>query len=1033
VQPVRVEVLGRFRVLVGTREVVDWPGRRAVELVQLLALAEGRSLLREQVIDALWPHLDEQAGAANLRKAAHHARRAFALPDAVVLRGGRVALLPGYDVEVDAACFEAAAAAARGDAARCAHAAELYRGDLLPEAVYATWSLAPRDRLRSLHLGLLRAGGQWEQVAALDPTDETAHQALMAEALAAGNRHAALRWYGRLCTSLERDLGVRPSPQTQALYEECVADLAGGTRTVVGRHVERARLHAALRAGDDQGLRVVALRGPGGIGKSTLCRDLLGVARQEGWAVVAVRAAAESGPYAPLVQAVEVVLRDDRALLGELPDRTRSVLAELSPLAAAGAPLDGPVTRHHVIGAVRRLLVTAASARGMLLVVDDAHLADDDGVTALLHLSGPLRVVLAYRQEEASAALAQGVERLRRAGAAERVDVAPLEHDEAAALVHATVGNLAAEQVDQVLHLGQGNPFLLRELAKGAGSGELPRSVTEAVAGGLAHLDEGSRVALQRLAVAADELDVAGVLAVTGLDETAAFSLLDAALAADLLVVTGSGYRFRHELLRQALAAQVAPHRRVELHREAARRLASSGGRAEAVAGHWLAAESPAEAVPWLAAAAAEAVRLGAFADALNVLDTLLAHAPEHTAGLALRAQALEAVGDERAPAAYAAAARVADGDARHDLRAKQALASVRAGDPAAALEALEGVAPRTLEGRLAHALALGGAAAMGFADPELGVAMAAETRRLAIASGQPSAVVIASWAEAAAAHAKGDLPRSLRAGLRETYALPELAITVFDGHLCVAERLLYGNRPYDEVIAFADALETEADRLGAGRGKAFATTFRGEARLLTGQLDTAEADLEAGLRLHRALGAAGGEALSLQRLAEIALARGDRARAGVLLDDALEVARGSNLGFHLFDRIYGTRVQAAADARAGLAAVEEAEQAVHGSMETCPGCRIALAVPSAIAAATAGDLERATRYEQAVEQLTTLLMRLPGWYAALDEVRAHRVAAEGDPEQARQHLLAAAARYDQAGHRLDAVRCRELLDVLGR
>jgi tetratricopeptide (TPR) repeat protein len=348
----------------------------------------------------------------------------------------------------------------------------------------------------------------------------------------------------------------------------------------------------------------------------------------------------------------------------------------------------------------------------------------------------------------------------------------------------------------------------------------------------------------------------------------------------------------------------------------------------------------------------------------------------------------------------------------------------VRAGDPAGALAALDGVQAWTLEGRLAQSLALAGAAAMGHGDQALGVARAAETRRLALESGDPSAVVIASWAEAAAAHAQGELPELLRAGLRETWALPEVAITTFDGHLCVAERLLYGGQPYDEVIAFADALEAEADRLGAARGKAFAITFRGEARLLTGDLERASTDLERGVALHRAIGASGGASLALERLAQVALHRGDRPGAVALLDDALVAARDSGLGFHLFDRVYGARITIAADPSLALLAVEDAEASVEGALETCPGCRITLAVPAALAAADAGDLERARRYEAMVEELTKLLMRLPGWYAALDEVRGHRARAEGDVQSAGRHLRAAAERFRAVGQPLDSDRC---------
>lgn len=119
----RIRLLGGFAVSVDGVEIADdeWPSRRATQLVQLLALADGQRLPREQVIDALWPQLDPDAGAANLRKAAHHARHAMHGAAAVALQGGQVVLGPGQAVEVDAARFEqlAAAALAGGGAAAC--------------------------------------------------------------------------------------------------------------------------------------------------------------------------------------------------------------------------------------------------------------------------------------------------------------------------------------------------------------------------------------------------------------------------------------------------------------------------------------------------------------------------------------------------------------------------------------------------------------------------------------------------------------------------------------------------------------------------------------------------------------------------------------------------------------------------------------------------------------------------------------------------------------------------------------------------
>jgi tetratricopeptide (TPR) repeat protein len=411
----------------------------------------------------------------------------------------------------------------------------------------------------------------------------------------------------------------------------------------------------------------------------------------------------------------------------------------------------------------------------------------------------------------------------------------------------------------------------------------------------------------------------------------------------------------------------------------------------------------------------------------LRHVEPLLAHRPTQAEALALRAESIDALGRPGTLAAYDAAADVAPEELAHELRAKRALAQVKMSDPPGALEYLRDVRPTTVAGRLAEALAYSGAAALGFGDPAEGTRRAAEVRRLALQTGDEGTLVIASWAQAAAAHARGDLHGSVWADLKETSHLPQLAVRVFDGHLCITQRFLYGARPYADVIAFADALAAEAQRLGAARGHAFAVTLRGEARLLSGQLDAAEQDLLAGGRLHRTIGGATGEALSLQRRAELAMYRGRADQARGLLDEALDVARQSDVGFHLLDRIYGTRVAVAPDPDAALHAVEEAEAAVRGPLETCPGCRITFAVPATIAAARAHELDLAGSHERQSDYLANVVMKLPAWYAALHEARAHIALASGERAAARESFAAAARGFHAAGHPLDEVRCSGL------
>ncbi len=96
-----------------------------------------------------------------------------------------------------------------------------------------------------------------------------------------------------------------------------------------------------------------------------------------------------------------------------------------------------------------------------------------------------------------------------------------------------------------------------------------------------------------------------------------------------------------------------------------------------------------------------------------------------------------------------------------------------------------------------------------------------------------------------------------LRAGAQR----PDLARSMFDSHLCVAEFLLYGPTPYAEVLALAATLRESARRSGVLRAVAFATALRGEAALLSGDLTLAEAELTEAAELHHDIGSTAGEA----------------------------------------------------------------------------------------------------------------------------------------------------------------------------
>src|SRR5262245_37924148 len=103
---------------------------------------------REELIEVLWPELDQAGGIRRLPKALHFARRALA--------GGQVRLrdellsLEAEDLWVDVDAFEAAARRGDADAALA-----LYKGDLLPENRFDQWAERRRVQVRASVVRLL--------------------------------------------------------------------------------------------------------------------------------------------------------------------------------------------------------------------------------------------------------------------------------------------------------------------------------------------------------------------------------------------------------------------------------------------------------------------------------------------------------------------------------------------------------------------------------------------------------------------------------------------------------------------------------------------------------------------------------------------------------------------------------------------------------------------------------------------------------------------------------------------------------------
>ncbi len=320
-------------------------------------------------------------------------------------------------------------------------------------------------------------------------------------------------------------------------------------------------------------------------------------------------------------------------------------------------PRPPPVLADSMVGpavlyaALVRLLGRLAERAPLVVILDDAHLAGPA-------LPDWLRFA---RRENMTATIVAAV----RTGEGEPLPATALVHldalgrDAAAELV-------GPGRVDELYARSKGHPLFLTELAQQAAGAELPASLVESVS---ARCDElgTAGLLLRTAAVIGPELDADLLAAVLGRPVIALLDDAEQAVAKQFLVEQDGIFRFRHELLREALAASATAGRAALLHRQAGRVLdRRPGADPLTVAGHARLGGDLVLAARALRDASAQAAERFDHAAAEALLDDALRLSPGPDGWLArarvrtLRRRYAEALEDvERAGAAGAAALEV--------------------------------------------------------------------------------------------------------------------------------------------------------------------------------------------------------------------------------------------------------------------------------------------------------------------------------------------------------------------------------------
>ena len=450
---------------------------------------------------------------------------------------------------------------------------------------------------------------------------------------------------------------------------------------------ERLRMLVQTSSGAAAPASVVVIEGEAGIGKSRLVAELIEQARAAGVRVLAGAGDAieRNSPYhawreifmrLPAIDAAGDLEARRRAVLDLLgPDREAR---ELVPLLNAVMPLEWPATARTAglspqgrADLTRRLLVrllqVAIGDAPTVLVLEDAHWLDSASSALLLAVSRqaiPLLVVVATRPQEEQGALVDDLgwaayRRLLQAAGTKRLVLDSLLPKDVEALVCQRLGVAAVPEAVASFIQGraEGSPLFSEELAyalrdaslirlvggrcqlaPGVGdlSGlHLPDTVQGVIISRIDRLTPTQQLTLKVASVIGRVFALRVLRDVHPMRQAAASLPQDlAALEVANLTALDSpqpdlAYLFKHVITQEATYSLMLVSQRRQLHRSVAEwyertHAGALAAHAPLLAHHWQAAAVPDKAIGYLEQASTQALRTGAYQEAVRGFSRML-------------------------------------------------------------------------------------------------------------------------------------------------------------------------------------------------------------------------------------------------------------------------------------------------------------------------------------------------------------------------------------------------------------------------
>ena len=372
---------------------------------------------------------------------------------------------------------------------------------------------------------------------------------------------------------------------------------------------------------------VVLVDGEAGIGKTRLADEALADACGRGMQVMSGRAEEmeRTRPFG--------LVADVFGCARSAPDPRRAAIAAML---TGGGGDRGPITvtsdpglQFRVVDAFVDLVEEFTLSGPLVIGVDDLQWADPSSLLTLAALGRrlaylPIALIGCFRLLPRPEDLERLCTSLEAAGG-RRLTLRPLADDAVADLVAETVAADPGPVLLAEMAGAGGNPLFVTELVGAlvqeeaiettGGRAEvaeaiLPPTLRLTILRRLSFLHEDTLRALRAASILGSGFSLTDLAAVTGWLAVDLSAVLAEAITARVLADDGTVLRFRHDLIRESIYADLPVSVRRGLHREAGQRLAQRGAPALQVAEHLArgATQGDAEAIGWLTRAARDEV-----------------------------------------------------------------------------------------------------------------------------------------------------------------------------------------------------------------------------------------------------------------------------------------------------------------------------------------------------------------------------------------------------------------------------------------